>query len=541
MPRSSRSPVAWRWMPHSPPTAATRARRWRSHRSPTCCSAGSCVTIPPTRRGPTATGSSCRTATRRSCSTRCSSSPATASNSTICASSASGVRQTPGHPEAGHTCGIEVTTGPLGQGFANSVGMAIAERNLRVRFGEDAQQHHTFVIAGDGCMMEGISHEAASLAGHLGLSNLICVFDDNHITIDGATDLATNDDVGERFRAYGWNVVELGEIADDLDALESAVREAMTETERPSFLILRTHVGFPSPDFTDDHAAHGNPFKAADVTRTKKVMGIPDEPFWAPDDLVAATRANAAERGASCPVGVAAALGGDHRVARVDRRLGRHRAGGLGRGSRALRHRRIARHPQGDPEGARPHVRQPARPRLGFGRSQREQRHRPRSDHATVEVRSRWPLHPLRHPRTRHGCRDGRHGQARRRAPRRRHVLRVLRLHEAGHQAGVAVQGQRLFRVHPRLGRCGRGRPDAPAGRASRRVAGDPRAARDPPGRWERDDRRLGGRRPSRRADGADPQPPEHRGDDRRLGGRAGRGHRRRRRIAAGRPPRYRQ
>ena len=206
--------------------------------------------------------------------------------------------QTPGHPEAGHTCGIEVTTGPLGQGFANSVGMAIAERNLRVRFGEDAQQHHTFVITGDGCMMEGISHEAASLAGHLGLSNLICVFDDNHITIDGATDLATNDDVGERFRAYGWNVVELGEIADDLDALESAVREAMTETERPSFLILRTHVGFPSPDFTDDHAAHGNPFKAADVTRTKKVMGIPDEPFWAPDDLVAATRANAAERGA---------------------------------------------------------------------------------------------------------------------------------------------------------------------------------------------------------------------------------------------------
>ena len=206
---------------------------------------------------------------------------------------------TPGHPEAGHTAGIEVTTGPLGQGFANSVGMAIAERNLRVRFGEAAQQHHTFVIAGDGCMMEGISHEAASFAGHLGLSNLICIFDDNHITIDGATDLATNDDVGERFRAYGWNVVELGEIAEDLDAIEAAIRSAMTETERPSFLMLRTHVGYPSPDFTDDHAAHGNPFKAADVTRTKEVMGIPDEPFWAPDDLVAAARANAAERGSA--------------------------------------------------------------------------------------------------------------------------------------------------------------------------------------------------------------------------------------------------
>ena len=205
---------------------------------------------------------------------------------------------TPGHPEAGHTAGVEVTTGPLGQGFANSVGMAIAERNLRERFGESAQQHHTFVIAGDGCMMEGISHEAASLAGHLGVGKLVCIFDDNRITIDGPTDLATNDDVGERFRAYGWDVVELGEIADDLDALEAAIRAAM-DTDRPSFLMLRTHVGHPSPDFTDDHAAHGNPFKAADVTRTKEVMGIPDEPFWAPAELVAAARANAADRGSA--------------------------------------------------------------------------------------------------------------------------------------------------------------------------------------------------------------------------------------------------
>ena len=206
---------------------------------------------------------------------------------------------TPGHPEAGHTAGVEVTTGPLGQGFANAVGMAIAEENLRARFGADAQDHHTFVIAGDGCLMEGVSHEAASLAGHLGLGRLICVFDDNRITIDGSTALSTNDDVVMRFRAYGWDVVELGEIADDLDRLEAALTAAKEQTEKPSLLTLRTHIGEPSPDHVDTHGAHGNPFSRDDVTRTKAVMGIPDEPFWAPDDLVAAYRTHMAERGAA--------------------------------------------------------------------------------------------------------------------------------------------------------------------------------------------------------------------------------------------------
>ena len=206
---------------------------------------------------------------------------------------------TPGHPEAGHTAGVEVTTGPLGQGFANAVGMAIAEENLRARFGADAQDHHTFVVAGDGCLMEGISHEAASLAGHLGLGRLICVFDDNLITIDGSTSLATSDEVAERFRAYGWDVIELGEMADDLDGLEAALLAAKEQTAKPSLLILRSHIGEPSPDHVDTHAAHGNPFSADDVTRTKAVMGIPDEAFWAPDDLVAAYRTRAAERGAA--------------------------------------------------------------------------------------------------------------------------------------------------------------------------------------------------------------------------------------------------
>jgi len=203
---------------------------------------------------------------------------------------------TPGHPEVGHTAGVEVTTGPLGQGVANGVGMAIAEANLRARFGADAVDHYTYVVAGDGCLMEGISHEAASLAGHLGLGHLIMVFDDNKITIDGGTDLTDSTDTVARFRAYGWEVVELGDIAEDLDALEVALLAAKF-TDQPSLLMLNTKVGFPSPDFTGDHAAHGNPFTAEHVTRTKEVMGIPDEPFWAPVEIVEANRAAAVERG----------------------------------------------------------------------------------------------------------------------------------------------------------------------------------------------------------------------------------------------------
>ncbi len=207
--------------------------------------------------------------------------------------------RTPGHPEAGHTPGIEVTTGPLGQGFANAVGMALAERSLRARFGAEVIDHHTFVLAGDGCLMEGVSHEAASLAGHLGLGRLVCVYDDNHITIDGETELALSDDAGRRFEAYGWHVEQLGEIGDDLDALEAAIRRATAVDDRPSLLVLRTHIGFPSPDHTDDHEAHGNPFTVEDAARTKAVMGIPDEPYWAPADIVDGLRAHAARRGAT--------------------------------------------------------------------------------------------------------------------------------------------------------------------------------------------------------------------------------------------------
>ena len=192
---------------------------------------------------------------------------------------------TPGHPEVGHTAGVEVTTGPLGQGIANGVGMAIAERNLRARFGADICDHHTFVICGDGDLAEGISHEAGSLAGHLGLERLVVVYDDNHVTIDGPTELALSDDAPARFRAYGWHVVELGEAADDLDAIEGGLREAMATVDRPSLVVLRSHIGHPSPD-VDTSAVHGYSLTDDGIRETKEQMGLPDEPFHVPDDVL---------------------------------------------------------------------------------------------------------------------------------------------------------------------------------------------------------------------------------------------------------------
>ncbi len=204
---------------------------------------------------------------------------------------------TPGHPEVGHTAGVEVTTGPLGQGIANAVGMAIAEAHLRARLGAEAIDHTTWVLAGDGCLMEGVSHEAASLAGHLALDRLVCIYDDNRITIDGSTDLTCSDDVSGRFTAYGWNVIDAGDASEDLDELERILLRARDHRGQPTLVVLRTRIGFPSPDFTDRHEAHGNPFTAEHVAATKKVMGLPDEPFHAPADLVAACRSASADRG----------------------------------------------------------------------------------------------------------------------------------------------------------------------------------------------------------------------------------------------------
>jgi transketolase len=195
--------------------------------------------------------------------------------------------RTPGHPEHRHTPGVEVTTGPLGQGFANGVGMAIVERNLRERFSADITDHHVFVICSDGDLEEGVSHESASLAGHLGLGKLVYVYDDNHISIDGPTELAYSDDVARRFEGYHWHVVQLGEVAEDVDALERGLREGIAEADRPTLLILRSHIGYPSPKYTDTEYAHGNALGADEVAKVKEILGMPAEDFWVPDEVLA--------------------------------------------------------------------------------------------------------------------------------------------------------------------------------------------------------------------------------------------------------------
>jgi transketolase len=196
---------------------------------------------------------------------------------------------TPGHPERGHTPGIEVTTGPLGQGFANSVGMAMAERFLADRFnrpGCEIVDHHVYTICSDGDLMEGISQEAASIAGHFGLGKLIVCYDDNHITIDGSTSISFDgENHPDRLAADGWHVQRVSD-SEDVDALHAAIIAAREETERPSFIAIRSHIGYPAPNATDTAKAHGAPLGEAEVRATKEVMGFdPDRSFWVDDSV----------------------------------------------------------------------------------------------------------------------------------------------------------------------------------------------------------------------------------------------------------------
>ncbi len=194
--------------------------------------------------------------------------------------------KTPGHPEAHLTPGVETTTGPLGQGVANAVGMAIAEKHLAARFNTPEHaivDHYTYAICSDGDLMEGISHEAASLAGHLGLGKLIVLYDDNEISIDGSTDLAFTEDVDTRFEAYGWHVQRVTD-GNDLDAIDAALQAAQTEAERPSLISVQTHIGYGSPNQQDTAAAHGSPLGEDEVRRTKRNLGWPeDKTFFVPD------------------------------------------------------------------------------------------------------------------------------------------------------------------------------------------------------------------------------------------------------------------
>lgn len=206
---------------------------------------------------------------------------------------------TPGHPEVGHTAGVEVTTGPLGQGLANAVGMAIAEENLRARLGAEVCDHKIFGLCSDGDLQEGVSHEAASLAGHLGLGRINFIYDDNDISIDGPTSLSFSDDSASRFRAYGWHVQEVGAIGEDLDALEAAIRAAVAVEDQPSLIVLKTTIAFPATESVGTSHAHGYAIFDEEIAATKAAMDMPaDETFHVPDDVLEHCRA-AGIRGAS--------------------------------------------------------------------------------------------------------------------------------------------------------------------------------------------------------------------------------------------------
>ena len=206
---------------------------------------------------------------------------------------------TPGHPENFETDGVEVTTGPLGQGIANGVGLAMAEAHLAARFNKpDATivDHYTYVILGDGCNMEGVSGEACSLAGHLGLGKLIALYDDNHISIDGSTDLAFTEDVGKRFEAYGWHVLHVESGNTNLEAINDAIAAAKAVTDKPSLIKVTTTIGYGSPNKANSHAVHGAALGGDEVEATRQHLGWEYEPFVVPDDALKHFR-KAVERG----------------------------------------------------------------------------------------------------------------------------------------------------------------------------------------------------------------------------------------------------
>jgi transketolase len=195
--------------------------------------------------------------------------------------------KTPGHPEYGHTPGVETTTGPLGQGIATAVGMALAERMLNARFGNDFVDHFTYVIAGDGCLMEGLSHEAISLAGHLRLKRLIVLFDDNEISIDGSTSLSCSDDQLARFKASGWSAVRID--GHDPEAVAASIEQAR-RSDRPSLIACRTIIGFGAPNRQGTEKAHGAPLGADEVAETRLALDWPHEPFQIPEPVVESWR-----------------------------------------------------------------------------------------------------------------------------------------------------------------------------------------------------------------------------------------------------------
>ena len=392
----------------------------------------------------------------------------------------------PGHPEYHWVSGVETTTGPLGQGIATSVGMAIAQRWLASRYnrpGFDVFDYDLYAVCGDGCLMEGVGSEAASLAGHLGLDNLCWVYDNNHITIEGNTKIAFTEDVAARFLGYGWNVERVGD-ANDIDRIEHALRVFRQTKGRPTLIILDSHIGYGSPNRQDTAAAHGEPLGEEEIKLTKRAYGWPeDAKFLVPDGVREHFAAGIGARGAKAHrewLDLFAAYRSKYPElateidqmqrrelpAGWDRNLPVFPADANGLAGREASGKVLNVLAQNIPwllggsadlgPSNKTLLDLPGRGRCSGGQPGRQE-----------------PA--LRHPRACHG-RDRERAVAVQAAGLRRDLLHLQRLRAAGHPAFGADGAADALRVHPRRHGRRRGWPDAPAHRAPRLAARDPRA-----------------------------------------------------------------
>ena len=405
--------------------------------------------------------------------------------------------RTPGHPENCITDSVETTTGPLGQGVASSVGTALAERLLAAEFG-DIVDHHTYVLCSDGDLMEGVSHEAIALAGHLKLSKLIFLYDDNGISIDGPLTLTDNVDQVARFQAHGWNSFRID--GHDHKAIADAIRKAQA-SDRPTMIACKTTIGFGAPTRAGTSKAHGEPLGAEELAGAKKALGWDYGPFEIPDDVLSAWRA-VGSKGAKAHADWQAKFEKLDKELRAEfqrRVIDRKRPAALDGAIRKLKDKLVAE-PQTIATRKASELALEAIvevvPEMLLGSADLTPSNNTRTKHAKDVTPDDFsgPLYPLRHPRNGHGGGDERHRAAwRLRAGRRHlHVLRRLCPPVDADRGAVAHPGG--LHHDPRFDRARRRRPDPSAGRAPRLAAGDAEHARVPSGRSGRDRRMLAAR-----------------------------------------------
>ena len=404
--------------------------------------------------------------------------------------------RTAGHPEFGHALRHRDHDRAAGPGSRqrgrHGAGRAPPGRTLR----RELVDHHTYVIAGDGCLMEGISHEAASLAGHLRLGRLIVLFDDNGISIDGPTSLAVSDDQIMRFNAYGWHTAAVD--GHDPAAIERAIAAARAETGRPSLIACRTVIGKGAPTKAGKASAHGAPLGAAEIEGARAALDWPHPPFEVPEEILASLARRRSSRRRRLHGMASPPRGCTGRAARGLRRCHRRRAAGRSRDDRqrlqaqAVRRAAGSGQPQGQPDGAGGADQGGAGDGRRLGRPHPLQPHQ-HSFHHTDHARRVWrALRQLRRARARHGGGHERDGCAWRHHPLWRHLPGVRRLLPPCAAAGGADAPAGDLRRHPQFDRARRGRPDPSAGRASGEPARDPEHAGVPPGGCGRDGRVLG-------------------------------------------------